>query len=225
MRRFCLVLLLGASLLAQPLPTAKELVDRFDAAQGKVTSLQAPFTLTIRRALLRTPTVTKGTLYLQGSDFVHFAFAPPEDLVLHLTQKELISYSPAAGQGERLKIGLIRNHDRRFLGLGQKLSELSDYFQLAVGEEKGQPGCLRATLTPRSYKLKKRFQTIFLVIDGDKYLPRQITWEERSGDTWVLELGALQLNAGIPAAVKGFKVPEGASLRADFSFFATRKSK
>ena len=98
-------------------PALKEVVERFDAAQAKANTLQAPFTLTTRRALLKTPTVTKGTLYIQGSDFVHFAFAPPEDLILHLTPKELISYSPAAGEGELLKIGFIKNANRQFLGL------------------------------------------------------------------------------------------------------------
>jgi len=223
---------IAACLLALPLlaaqpapPTAKELVERFDAAQAKVNSLQAPFTLTIRRALLRTPTVTKGTLYLQGSDFVHFSFAAPEDLILHLSPKELISYSPAAGQGERLKIGIIRNHDRRFLGLGQKLSELSDYFQLSIGEGKEVPGSYLATLLPRAYNMKKRLQALYIWVDKEKYLPRQITWVERSGDTWLLELGSLQLNQPLPAAVSGFKVPPGVPLRSEFSFFATRKSK
>jgi len=206
-------------------PTAKELVERFDAAQAKVTSLQAPFTLTLRRALLKTPTITKGTLYLRGFDFVHFSFSPPEDLILHLTPKELISYSPGAGEGERLKIGIIRNHDRRFLGLGQKLSDLSDYFQLTVSEAKEVPGCYLATLVPRSYNMKKRFQALYIWVDREKYLPRQVTWVERGGDTWLLELGSLQVNQPLPAAVTGFKVPPEVPLRSEFSFFATRKSK
>ncbi len=221
-----------AFLLAIPLlaaqtatPSVKELVERFDSAQAKVASLQVPFSLTIRRALLRTPTLTKGTLFIQGSDLVHFSFAPPEDLILHLTAKELISYSPAAGDGERLKIGLIRNHDRRFLGLGQKLAELSDYFQISVGESKELPACFQLTLIPQSYNYKKRFKALYLWIDREKYLPRQITWIEKSGDSWQLELGAMQINQPIPAAVTGFKVPAGVPLRSEFSFFATRKSK
>ncbi|MCE1227993.1 MAG: outer membrane lipoprotein carrier protein LolA, partial [Firmicutes bacterium] len=206
-------------------PSPKEVVERFDAAQSKVTSLQAPFTLTIRRALLKTPTVTKGTLYLQGSEFVHFAFAPPEDLILHLTQKELLSYSPGANEGERLKIGLIRNHDRRFLGLGQKLSELSDYFNLAVTADPDHAGALYATLTPRSYSLKKRFRMIRLSVDTSTYLPRQVLWVEKSGDAWTLDLGALQINQALPASARLFKVPDGVPMRSAFSFFATRKTK
>ncbi len=213
-------------LAAQPAPpTAKELVERFDAAQAKVTTLQAPFTLTLRRSLLKTPTITKGTLYLRGTDFVHFSFAPPEDLILHLSPKELISYSPGAGQGERLKIGLIRNHDRRFLGLGQKLADLSDYFQLSISEDKEVPGTYLATLQPRSYGLKKRIQALYIWIDRERYLPRQLTWVERGGDSWFLELGTLQVNQPIPATVTGFKVPPGVPLRSEFSFFASRKSK
>ncbi len=217
--------LFTALTLGAAAPPPKELVERFDVAQAKVASLQAPFTLTLRRAMLRTPTVTRGTLYLQGSEFVHFTFSAPEDLILHITPKELVSYSPSGGTGERLKIGFIRNHDRRFLGLGQKLSDLSDYFRLTVGEGRELPGCYLATLIPRSYNMKKRFQALYIWVDREKYLPRQVTWVERSGDTWLLELGTLQMNQPLPATVTGFRVPTGVPLRSAFSFFATRKSK
>ncbi len=211
-------------LLAQgPLPTVQEAVARFDAAQAKVDTLQAPFTLTLRRSLLKTPTVTKGTVYVQGSDFVHFAFAPPEDLVLHLTPKALASYSPGTKEGELMKIGLIKNSNRKFLGLGQKLSFLQQYFQVGLGEGKDVPGAYFLTLRPTTLGMKKRFQLLNLWVDRESWLPRQVQWVERSGDTWLLELGPLSLNQALPPAVTGFKIPEGASLKSEFTFFATRK--
>jgi outer membrane lipoprotein-sorting protein len=60
-------------------------------------------------------------------------------------------------------------------------------------------------------------------VDRETYLPRQVQWIERSGDSWQLELGGLQVNQPLPAAVTGFKVPQGVPLRSEFSFFATRK--
>ncbi|MBK8789496.1 MAG: outer membrane lipoprotein carrier protein LolA [Holophagaceae bacterium] len=226
MVRSALVLLLLA--LARPLagqapPPLKEVVERFDAAQAQVQTLQCPFTLTLRRALLKTPSVTRGTMYLQGSDFAHFAFQPPEDLVLHLTPKALISYSPEAREGELMKIGLIKNSDRKFLGLGQKLSYLSDYFQIALGEAKDGSNTWHLALAPRTLSLRKRMQALNLWVDKETWLPRQIQWIERSGDSWFLELGALRINQTLPAGVTGFKLPEGIPLRSEFSFFATRK--
>jgi len=222
--------LLLASLLAFPVlraqappPPLKEVVERFDAAQAQVQTLQCPFTLTLRRALLTTPTVTKGTLYLQGSDFVHFAFQPPEDLILHLTPKALVSYSPGAKEGEFLKIGIIRNADRKFLGLGQKLSFLSEYFQIGLGESKDVPGTYFLALIPRTLATRKRMQALNLWVDRETFLPRQVQWIERSGDSWLLELGPLKLNQPLPATVTGFKLPEGIPVRKEFSFFATRK--
>jgi outer membrane lipoprotein-sorting protein len=219
----CLTLpaLAGLTLSAQP--ALKDVVERFDAAQAKVTTLQAPFTLTIRRALLKTPTVTRGTVYLHGSDFVHFNFAPPEDLVLHLTPRLLLSYSPVEGVGESLKIGFFKNANRQFLGLGQKLSYLSDYFRISLGDGKEVPGSILLTLEPRSLSVKKRMQVLLIWVDKDTYLPRQVNWVERGGDSWLLELGQLTLNQPIPAAVSGFKLPNGIPVRDEFSFFATRK--
>ncbi|HJW08998.1 MAG TPA: outer membrane lipoprotein carrier protein LolA [Holophagaceae bacterium] len=206
-----------------PALSLQELVERFDAAQAQVQTLQAPFTLTTRRALLKAPAMSKGTLYLQGSDFVHFTFSAPEDLVLHLTPKTLISYSPEAKQGELLKIGVLKNSNRKFLGLGQKLSYLGQFFDMGLGDSKDVPGTYFVTLTPRSLGLRKRMQAMNLWIDKESYLPRQVQWVERSGDSWLLELGPLKLNQTLPSSVTGFQVPPGVPLRSEFSFFASRK--
>lgn len=223
-RRILLHLLLALPLAAQgALPSLREAVERFDAAQAQVQTLQCPFTLTLRRSLLKTPSVTKGTLYLQGSDFVHFAFQPPEDLILHLTPKALISYSPEAHSGERMKIGLIKNANRKFLGLGQKLSYLSDYFQIQLGDSKDLPGAWLLAMTPRTLSMRKRMQALNLWVDKETWLPRQVQWIERSGDSWLVELGPLRINQPLPAAVTAFKLPEGIPLKSDFTFFATRK--
>jgi len=222
-RRAATVLLLALPLAGQAPPPLREVVERFDGAQAQALTLQSPFTLTLRRALLKTPSVTKGTLYLQGSDFAHFAFQPPEDLILHLTPKALISYSPEAKEGEMMKIGFIKNSDRKFLGLGQKLSYLSDYFQIALGEGKDLPNTWFLALTPRTLSLRKRLQALNLWVDRETWLPRQVQWVERSGDSWLLDLGPLRINQPLPASVTGFKLPEGIPLRNEFSFFATRK--
>ncbi len=219
----CLGLSLGAPLRAQGTPTLKELVERFDAAQAKVETLQAPFTLTMRRSMLKTPTVTKGVLFLQGSEFAHFNFASPEDLILHLTSKALISYSPGAKEAEVLKIGVIKNSNRKFLGLGQKLSFLGEYFEIGLGQSKDLTGTYFLMLTPRTLGMKKRMQSLYIWVEKDSNLPRQIQWTERSGDTWQLELGPLQVNQALPSSVTGFKLPDGVSLKSEFSFFATRK--
>jgi len=211
------------SLAGQALPPLRDVVERFDGAQAQVQTLQCPFTLTLRRALLKTPSVTRGTLYLQGSEFAHFAFQPPEDLILHLTPKALISYSPEAREGELMKIGFIKNADRKFLGLGQKLSYLSDYFQIALSEAKDGSNTWFLALTPRTLSLRKRLTALNLWVDRETWLPRHVQWIERSGDSWLLELGPLRINQPLPAAVTGFKLPEGIPLRNEFSFFATRK--
>ncbi len=217
------LLLLIPALEAQAPPPLREVVEHFDNAQAQVQTLQCPFTLTLRRALLKTPSVTRGTLYLQGTDFAHFAFQPPEDLILHLTPKALVSYSPGAHEGELMKIGIFKNADRKFLGLGQKLSYLSDYFQIALGEAKDGTNTWFLALSPRTLSLRKRMQTLNLWVDKDSWLPRQVQWVERSGDSWLLELGALRINQPLPASVKDFTLPEGIPLRSEFSFFATRK--
>lgn len=213
-----------SALSLHALPSLKDVVEGFDTAQAKAKTFQARFNLTLHRAMLKTPTLTKGTLYIQDSDYLHFAFEPPEDLILRISPKELISYSPATKEGEQLKIGFIRNANRRFLGLGHRLSAMSDYFKMAISEGP-VPGAYGISLSPRSLDMRKRFQSIQIWIDKSTYLPRQIKWIERSGDTWDLELNEPRVNESLPKSVQDFKVPAQAKLRKGFSFFGSRKSK
>lgn len=214
-------LLLPPMIQAPAQPSLQEVVERFDAAQASVQTLEAPFTLTTRRALLKTPTVTHGTLYLQGSDFAHFAFAAPEDLILHLTPKELLSYSPSARQGELLKVGKVIHANRKFLGLGQKLSYLSSYFQIGLGASSDVPGTWFLALTPSTLSMKRRMQALDLWVDQKTWLPRRVLWVDRGGDTWQLDLGPLKVNQPLPPQVTGFQIPPGTPLTKSFSFFAT----
>ena len=216
------MLLLPPALLQAPQqPSLQEVVEHFDAAQAQAQTVEAPFTLTTRRALLKTPTTTHGMLYLQGSDFAHFIFASPEDLILHLTPQELLSYSPSAKQGERLKVGHIIHANRRFLGLGQKLSFLSQYFDIGLGTSSDVPGTWFLTLTPKTLSMKRRMQALDLWVDQKTWLPRRVLWVERGGDTWQLDLGTLKINQPLPVSVTGFQVPPGTPLTKSFSFFAT----
>ena len=66
-------------------------------------------------------------------------------------------------------------------------------------------------------------QALNLWVDKETWLPRQVQWIERSGDSWFLELGPLRINQPLPSSVTGFRLPEGIPLRNEFSFFATRK--
>lgn len=202
-------------------PSVRELVERFDAAQSKVETFQAPFTLTTKRAMLATPTVSKGTMYLKGTEFVHFAFAPPDDLLLHLSPKELLSYNPKTKEGESLKIGFIKNANRKFMGLGQKLSYLSDYFQIQLTEGKEVAGAHHVLLAPRALAMRRRYQAIHIWVDRESYLPRAIHWVEKGGDTWQVDLGTHMVNQPLPVSVSGFKPAADAQLREGFSFFAS----
>ena len=215
---------LCCTFLAGQVPSIKEIVERFDAAQAKADTLQAPFTLSIKRAMLQAPSIIKGMFYLSGSDCAHFAFSPSEDMVIHVTDRAFVSYSPLKKKGEMVKTGISKSINRKSLGLGYQLSSFSDYFKMEVSESKDAPGVLEVTLTPRSISFKKKIEKIQVWIDRNTYLPKGLTWIEKGGDTWLLELGALQVNRAIPASIINFAVPAGTPMQSEFSFFSAKKS-
>jgi len=202
-------------------PSLGEIVERFDRAQAKAETLKVPFTLSIKRAMLQKPSVTSGVFYLYGSECAHFAFAPPEDLIIHMTNKALVSYSPAEKTGETQKMGLKKKVNRKSLGLGKQLPYLSDYFKPEAPQR--DQGALLVTFRPRSLSFRKRMDLVQIWIDKDTYLPRKIQWVERGGDTWLIDLGGIQTNVAVPASAIGFAMPPGTQTRQGFSFFSAHK--
>jgi len=204
-------------------PSIKSIVEKFDAAQAKVDTLQAPFTLTITRTMLKSPVVSKGTFYLSGSKCANFTFSPPDGLVIHVAPKTVISYSPSEKRAETLKTRLVKTPNRKAMAMGRQLSYFSDFFKMEVSEPKDFPGALLVTLKPRSLSFKKHIQVVQIWIDRETYLPKRVNWVERGGDSWLIELGQLTINHAIPASVTNFSVPAGTAMKSDFSFFKTGK--
>jgi outer membrane lipoprotein-sorting protein len=203
------------------MPTLAQVVERFDRAQAGADTIRAPFTLSIKRAMLQAPSVISGVLYLHGSECAHFALAPPEDLIVHITSMSLVSYSPTEKKGEVQKIGLKKKVNRKALGLAQRLSYLSDYFK--PDAPRRDQGALLVTLKPRSLSFRKRLDVVQVWMDAGTYLPKKVKWVERGGDAWLLELGAIQTNVTVPASVTNFALPPGTPARQGFSFFSARK--
>ncbi|MCL1893765.1 MAG: outer membrane lipoprotein carrier protein LolA [Holophagaceae bacterium] len=205
------------------IPGIKTILEKFDVAQAKTETLQAPYTLSIKRAMLRAPSTTKGSFYLSGSDLAHFVFAAPDDLVIHITDKAFISYSPQEKKGERMETGLVKKVNRKSLGLASQLSYYSDFFKFEASEAKDLPGTLLVTLIPRSISFKKKLEKIEVWLDRETYLPKRLNWVERGGDSWLMELGSLQINKTIPASILNFAVPTGTPMHSEFNFFSTKK--
>jgi len=204
-------------------PSIKSIVEKFDAAQAKVETFQAPFTLSITRAMLKSPVISKGTFYLSGSECANFTFSPPDSLVIHIAPKTVISYSPTEKRAETMKMRLVKSPNRKTLALGRKLSYFSDFFKMEASEPKELPGTLLVTLKPRSLSFKKLIEVIHVWIDRETYLPKRVNWIERGGDAWLVELGQPTINHAIPASVANFSVPAGTAVKSEFSFFKTRK--
>jgi len=212
-----------ANCLAGDVPSIKSIVEKFDAAQAKVETYQARFTLSITRAMLKSPVVSKGTFYLSGSECANFTFSPPDSLVIHVAPKTVISYSPAEKRAETLKTRLIKTPNRKALALGRKLSYFSDFFKMEASEPKDIPGTLLVTLKPRSLSFRKLIEVIQVWIDRETYLPKKVNWVERGGDAWLVELGQPTINQAIPASVANFSIPAGTATKSEFSFFKTQK--
>ena len=70
-----------------------------------------------------------------------------------------------------LKIGFIKNANRQFLGLGQKLSYLSDYFKISLEDGKDLKGTCQFVLLPRSLSVRKRMELLSIWVDKEPSCP------------------------------------------------------
>ena len=187
-------------------PGLVDLIEKIDEKAATITSLKARFVQRKEISLLKEPVEKKGTFYLKRPDGFKLDFDPEEDLVMIITNEEMVAISPSAKKAEQIKL------KKRQIGLTQrilsdKLGTMVNYFNITRAVRTGGPGGQRLVLTPNKRKLKKKFREIEIWID-DQYLIHKLKVTSKDGDVHELSLIDIQLNVPIDAKMFDTSIPE-----------------
>lgn len=200
---------------------ATELSDilvRFDKVQDSMHTFSAEFTETTRSALLREPIIAKGRFYMTKPDSVRWEYSSPEEMRFIIADDEYTGYFPARGKAEKRDIHRWREQLFRFLGLGQASRELSEFYDMRLGEPSSDlPGTHLIVLDPKKKRVRKRMESVMLWIDASSFLPVRVEYSGRNGTTRTIQFGRMQVNPELSASIYTMDIPPGVVVTNGFS--------
>ena len=205
-------------------PRLRQVLESFDATQGKVTSLSAQFTERKEIGLLKNAVIQKGQFYHTKPDKFLWEYVLPEPKMLLMNGKSLIAYYPRQKQAEEIRTRLSKRFVKYF-GLGQVFADLQEFYHLSLEEDPSKPGMPVVVMKPRSQRLEKRLLEVRVWIDPKINQVSQLQYREADGDTTTYAFSDIQINPDIAPARYEIKLPDDVHVSDGFSGFFAEKGR
>lgn len=210
--------LLMPSVAAAPAGDLNDVLERFDQVQQTLRTFSAEFTETTRSALLKEPIVARGRFYMTKPDSVRWEYTSPEEMRFVIAANEYTGYFPEQKRAERRDIHRWREQMFRFLGLGQASVELSEFYDIGMGEPAAAMShTYLLRLTPKKKRVRKRLEDVQLWIDRTSYMPVRVEYSSKSGTKRLIEFERVKLNPDLSASLYRVEIPADVPITTGFS--------
>ena len=205
-------------------PELRLILEKFDRAQAKVTTLSAKFTERKEIGLLKNAVVQKGQFYHSKPDKFLWEYTSPEPKMLLMNGKSLVAYYPVQKQAEEIQTRLSKRLVKYF-GLGQAFGDLQEYYTLSLDHNNKVEGTHLIVLKPRMKRLEKRLLEIRLWLDDRIDQVRQLQYREADGDSTLYVFEDIKVNSEISPARYEIKFPGDVRVSDSFSGFFAEKGR
>ncbi|MEW6338671.1 MAG: LolA family protein [Acidobacteriota bacterium] len=208
------LLCLGATALAQdPLPPGLRGAEKLDAivqrvseVQEKTTTLEAAFEQRRASRLLAEPSVSTGTFYYQAPDKVRWEYRTPRPMTMLVAGGVVLTYRPAEKRAERMEIGRAQRKVFHFLGAAEPLEELKRYFSFTF-RDRGDGADYELVLTPTAMLLKRRLDSLTVMIGRGSFMPVAVSYVEKDGDSTAYLFRDIARNRPLPEDLFAVDLP------------------
>jgi outer membrane lipoprotein carrier protein len=189
------------------------LLDRVKASQKDIKTLEARFVQRRRSALLVAPEESSGVFSFAAPDRIRWEYLTPKPISVLIRNGEMTTWYRDLKRAETLKVGRYSNQIFKFLGASGSMDSLLEYFDVTFvpPPKKGDP--YRLDLSPRYERVKKRLKSMSVWIDGERFFPTRVKYEEADGDTTDYEFRDFQWNAPLPADRFALQLPPDVETR------------
>jgi len=188
-------------------PGLAELVQKIDEKTETITTIRAKFYQRKDLSIMTEPLELSGNFFLKKPDGIKFSAVAEDDLILVITETEVVSLSPKAKKATHLELKKRRDFLTQHL-LSKKLEAMLAYFTISKTVQPDDDGNHHLVLTPIKRKYKKKFDSIHLWVNAD-HLIYKVHVHEPDGDINRLELTDIEINVDIDSAEFATNIPEG----------------
>lgn len=209
----CLLFLGTAALAQDPLPPGLRGAEKLDAIVRRVsqmqeatTTLEAAFEQRRSSRLLAEPSVSTGTFYYQAPDSVRWEYRTPRPMTVLVAGGVVLTYRPAEKRAERMEIGRAQRKVFHFLGAAEPLDELKRYFSFTF-RDRGDGTDYELVLAPTAMLLKRRLESLTVLIGRESFMPVAVAYVEKDGDSTAYTFRDIARNRAIPASLFALELP------------------
>src|SRR6185503_9345327 len=202
-------------------PTLQRILEQWDKRQQETQTLVANFTERKELNLLAKPVISKGEFFYMRPNRVRWEYLEPERKVFVITEDLYTAYYPALKRAEEVPIKkFVGKRLFRFLGVGQKIGDLSRYYDFSLAPQSDVKGTHLLHLTPRKRTVRDRVSEMKIWVDDTTFLPRQLQYVESDGDTTLLAFEGMQSNVEVAASRFKVDLPGDVAVSQTFNGFA-----
>lgn len=213
---FALVLALAAGMLglaapasASDLPDPRDpklganerleaLVERIKIEQEKIRTLEARFVQKQDNEFLAEAEESRGVFSYRSPDRVRWEYQEPKPITMMIDERTMTTWYRDLDRVEELQVGKYSERILRYLGAGNSMSELMEYFDVRAAWPKDRSKPYRLELTPRFKRIEKRLRHLTIWVDPELYVPQRLLYVGGDGGTTEYVFEDLKINAGIP---------------------------
>lgn len=183
-----------------------ELVQKIDEKTETITTIRAKFYQRKELSLMTEPIELRGNFFLKKPDGIKFSAVEEDDLILVITEQEVVSLSPKVKKATRIKLKKRSDFLTQHL-LSKKLEAMLGFFTIAKTAAPDQDGNHQLVLTPIKRKFKKKFKNIHLWVNAE-HLIYKVRITEKDGDINHLELNDIEVNVDIDSNEFATNIPD-----------------
>ncbi len=205
-------------------PVFRKVLERFDEAQAKVTSISARFVERKEIGLLKNAVIQKGEFYHTKPDKFLWEYVSPEPKMLLMNDKTLVAYYPVQKEAEEIQTRLSRKLVKYF-GLGQIFADLQEYYNLSMEPDDSVPGTHLIVMKPKQKRLEKRLLEVRIWLDDEINQVRRLEYREADGDRTLFTFEDIRVNPPISAARYEINLPADVKISDTFSGFFSEKGR
>lgn len=194
-----------------------DLLERFDAAQHDLRTLEAEFRETREDGLFADPIVLAGHLYLEKPERILWAYREPEPRYFLLEGRILTAWYPEQGVAERQNVRKHGKRLRRMVGLGESSEDLVRNNEVSLLARSELEGARELVLVPRNRRLREHLPEVRLWVDQETALPVQVRYLQSTGDRVTLRILESRRNEPLPPEAMVLPIPPGTEIREELS--------
>jgi outer membrane lipoprotein carrier protein len=186
-----------------------EIVKKIQARYEKTKDLQADFTQKTRIEGFATPVLSSGRVYIKKPGLLRWDYREPAVEEIYVNKDDVRMYVP---EHKQVLVGKLTHMaaSQAPLQLLQGVGKIDEEFDVQpTGQERGEGGIRRVTLTPKQGRSEpdRAVQRIVIEVQPKTYFLRTIALHEITGNIATFEFIDLKSNSGLPDNLFEFKTP------------------